>query len=118
MQISSFNSLNAQLLSNLEFQITFQISNSTGQLRIGINAKAGEQAVIDLIEAVSLQHRIDEVLKAEVVDADSKIVQTLDSAIRSRAANLPATVNSGDTLYVRIDEADPVRRRILLTAVS
>jgi exoribonuclease R len=81
-------------------------------------AKAVEQAVVDLIEAVSLQHRIGEVLKAEVVDAESKIVQTFDSAIRSRAAMLPAKVASGDIVCVRIDEADPVQRRVLLTAVG
>ncbi len=81
-------------------------------------AKAVEQAVIELIEAVSLQHRIGEILKAEVVDADSKIVQTFDSAIRSRAAKLPTTVNDGDIIEVRIDEADPLHRKILLTAVG
>lgn len=80
-------------------------------------ARAVVQAVIDLIEAVSLQHRLGEVLKAEVVDADSKIVQTLDSAIRSRAAKLPSTVNDGDIVSVRIDEADPVQRRVVLTSV-
>ncbi len=80
-------------------------------------ARAVVQAVIDLIEAVSLQHRIGEVLKAEVVDADSKIVQTLDSAIRSRAAELPPSVNDGDIVWVRIDEADPVHRRVALTSV-
>jgi len=58
------------------------------------------QAADDL-RAIELQHRIGEVLKAEVVDADSKIVQTLDSAIRFRAAKLPAAVISGDTIYVR-----------------
>lgn len=81
-------------------------------------AKAVETAVIDLIEAVSLQNRVGEVLKAEVVDADSKIVQTFESAIRSRAAKLPSTVSDGDIVNVRIDEADPSQRRILLTAVS
>ncbi len=38
-----------------------------------------------LVEAVSVQHRIGEVLQAEVVDAEeSGIVQTVDSAIRSK----------------------------------
>lgn len=84
----------------------------------GGRAKAVEQAVIDLIEAVSLQSRIGEVLQAEVVDASSKIVQTLDSAIRSRAAKLSSTVRDGDIVGVRIDEADPEHRKIVLTAVS
>ncbi|MFO0941010.1 MAG: RNB domain-containing ribonuclease [Pirellulales bacterium] len=84
--------------------------------RTGSRAKSVAQAVIDLIEAVSLQHRIGEILDAEVVDADSKIVQTVDSAIRSRVAALPP-VRDGDTVKVRIDAADPVQRKILLTAV-
>ncbi len=79
-------------------------------------AKGVDRAVIDLIEAVSLQHRIGEVLEAEVVDADSGIVQTYDSAIRSRAAKL-GRVNNGDIVRVRIDEANPAARRVVLTAI-
>lgn len=80
-------------------------------------ARSVSGAIIDLLEAVSLQSRLGEILKAEVVDASAKIVQTLDSAIRSRAANLPA-VNDGDIIRVRIDQADPVKRKVLLTAVT
>ncbi len=79
-------------------------------------AKGVDRAVIDLIEAVSLQHRIGEILDAEVVDADSGIVQTYDSAIRSRAAKL-GSVDNGDLVRVRIDDADPAARRVVLTAV-
>jgi exoribonuclease R len=75
-----------------------------------------ERAIIDLIEAVSLQDRIGEIIDAEVVDADSQIVQTLDSAIRSRAARIGSAEN-GDIIQVRIDEADPIRRLVKLTAV-
>ncbi len=84
--------------------------------RMGSRAKSVAQAVIDLIEAVSLKNRIGEVLEAEVVDADSKIVQTVDSAIRSRVAALPK-VRDGDIIKVRIDSADPVQRKIVLTAI-
>ena len=80
-------------------------------------AKSVAQAVIDLIEAVTLQPRIGEVLQAEVVDAEAKIIQTVDSAIRSRVAQLPQ-VRDGDMIQVRIDKADPKERRIVLTAVQ
>lgn len=76
-----------------------------------------DRAVVDLLEAVSLQHRVGEILDAEVVDADNGIVQTFDSAIRSRATKLPK-VENGDRVRVRIDLADPTNRKILLTAVS
>ena len=31
---------------------------------------------------------------------------------------LPATVGSGDIVYLRIDEADPAQWKVVLTAVS
>jgi len=76
-----------------------------------------DRAVIDLLEAVSLQHRIGEILLAEVVDAEAGIVQTTDSAIRSRATKL-SKVRNGDMVRVRIDDADPSNRRVVLTAVD
>ncbi len=75
-----------------------------------------DKAVIDLVEAVSLQDRIGEVLTAEVVDAEAGIVQTIDSAIRSRVAKLGPSKN-GEMVRVRIDHADPIKRKIVLTAV-
>ncbi len=74
-----------------------------------------DRAVIDLLEAVSLQHRIGEILEAEVVDAAMGIVQTHDSAIRAKATNLPKTEN-GATVRVRIELADPTTRTVRLTA--
>ncbi len=79
-------------------------------------AKGVDRAVIDLIEAVSLQHRVGEILEAAVVDAEAGIVQTFDSAIRSRAAQL-LNVSNGDTVRVRIDKADPSTRQVVLTAI-
>jgi exoribonuclease R len=79
-------------------------------------ARNVERAVIDLIEVVSLQDRIGEVLEAEVVDAELGIVQTYDSAIRSRAAQLGDVAN-GDKVRVRIDKADLATRQVVLTAV-
>jgi len=75
-----------------------------------------DRAVIDLIEAVSLQNRIGEILEAEVIDAEAGIVETTDFAIRSRAAQLKSAKN-GDRVRVRIDEADPKSRRVRLVAV-
>ncbi len=75
-----------------------------------------DRAVIDLLEAVSLQHRIGEVLEAEVVDAENSIVQTFDSAIRHRASNLSG-IENGAMVRVRIDDANPEKRTIRLTAV-
>ncbi len=80
-------------------------------------AKGVERAVIDLIEVVSLQGRIGEVLEAEVVDAELGIVQTHDSAIRSRAAQLRNVAN-GDIVRVRIDKADLRSRQVVLTALQ
>ena len=79
-------------------------------------AKGVDRAVIDLIEVVSLQGRIGEVLEAEVVDAEQGIVQTYDSAIRSRAAQL-RDVSNGDIVHVRIDKAELSTRQVVLTAI-
>ncbi len=76
-----------------------------------------DRAVIDLLEAISVQHRIGEILDAEVVDAESGIVQTFDSAIRSRATLLHDAPN-GTKIKVRIDGADPASRKVRLTAVT
>ncbi len=75
-----------------------------------------DRAVIDLLEAVSLQHRVGEILEAEVVDAEHGIVQTHDSAIRARATKLPR-VENGATVRVRIDVANPSTRTVRLTAI-
>ena len=71
----------------------------------------------ELVEAVSLQHRIGEILVAEVVDAEAGIIQTIDSAIRSKATQLHG-VENGVKVRVRIDSADPVKRTVRLTTVS
>jgi len=76
-----------------------------------------DRAVIDLLEAVSLQDRVGEILDAEVVDAENGIVQTFDSAIRARASQLFKAEN-GAKVRVRIDVADPTKRLVRLTAVS
>jgi len=79
-------------------------------------ASSVDRAVIDLLEAVSLQHRVGEILQALVVDAENGIVQTVDFAIRSRAAKLPQLMN-GTPVRVRIEVADPSTRNVRLTAI-
>ncbi len=76
-----------------------------------------DRAVIDLLEAISLQHRIGEVLVAEVIDANVGIVQTTDSAIRAKATELHGVIN-GDMVRVRIEVADPTTRTVRLVAVA
>ena len=75
-----------------------------------------DRVVIDLLEAVSLQNRVGEILEAEVVDAENGIVQTRDSAIRSKATTLPK-LDNGAMVRVRIDVADPSTRNVRLTAL-
>ena len=75
-----------------------------------------DRAVIDLLEAVSLQHRVGEILIGEVVDAANGIVQTRDPAIRARTMHLPK-VENGASVRVRIDVADPSTRNVRLTAI-
>jgi exoribonuclease R len=77
-----------------------------------------DQAVIDLLEAVSLQHRIGETIEAEVIDAQLGIVQTIDPAVRTKILQLPADVKEGDRLNVRIDAADPIKRRVSISVAS
>ncbi len=79
-------------------------------------SSAVERAVIDLLEAVSLQDRIGEILEAEVVDAAAGIVQTTDWAIRAKATALKNAAD-GDRVRVRIDAADPKTRTVKLAAV-
>lgn len=110
-----------RLANNLP--VTEELSTAITNLPTTMEKGAGRarsvaQAVIDLIEAVSLQPRIGEVLQAEVVDAETKVVQPFDSAIRSRAAQLPSGVREGDIVRVRIDVADPLQRKVVLTSIN
>lgn len=96
------------------------LTNQLSQLPVIMDRCEGrasnvDRAVVDLLEAVSLQHRIGEILEAEVVDAENGIVQTHDSAIRAKATQLPKLEN-GATVRVRIDFADPTTRTVRLSA--
>lgn len=122
-----------RLADRYVLDLSYQIANGQS-VEQGMLAKIGElptvmqrfearaanvdQAVIDLVEAVSLQHRIGETIDAEVIDAQLGIVQTVDSAVRSKILRLPAGVKAGDRVSVRIDAADPIKRRVSLSIVS
>jgi exoribonuclease R len=79
-------------------------------------AASVDRAVIDLLEAVSLQNRVGEIFEAEVVDARGEVVQIVDPAVRARVANLPR-LQDGEKVRVRIDSADIAARKVHLTAV-
>ncbi len=79
-------------------------------------AASVDRAVIDLLEAVSLQNRVGEIFDAEVVDAKGEVVQMIDPAVRARVANLPK-LEDGAKVRVRIDSADTGNRKVHLTAV-
>jgi exoribonuclease R len=78
-------------------------------------ARSVGSAILDFVEALTLQGRIGETLVAEVVDAQSGMVQALDGSIRSRVASLPRRTYDGDLVKLRIVSADPLARRVTLS---
>jgi exoribonuclease R len=74
-----------------------------------------DRAVVDLAEALVLEHRVGETFRGVVVDAGDKggSVQLLDPAVRARlkGANLPL----GKEVDVRLAEADVTTRRVTFT---
>jgi exoribonuclease R len=77
-----------------------------------------QRAVIDLAEAVVLQDRVGEIFTAVVTDVDQRgpRIQLCGQPIVSRLKD--ADVAAGETIQVRLDEADPETRRIAFTVVS
>lgn len=71
-----------------------------------------DRAIVDLAEAMALQHRIGEVFDGVVVEANHKggTVQLTDPAVRGKlqAANPPL----GKKVRLRLDEANPVKRSV------
>jgi exoribonuclease R len=110
----------ALLLANRQpvpTELTKQIDSLPEAMERGEGrASSVERAVIDLIEAVAVQHRVGEIFDAEVVDAKGEIVQMIDPAIRGRVSNLPK-LDDGAKVRVRIDSADTATRKVKLTAV-
>jgi exoribonuclease R len=71
-----------------------------------------EREAIDLVEAVTLQHRVGERFEAAVLDVDRgrATIQLVDPPVRTRIAL--DGVEPGDLLSVRLVAADPARRLV------
>jgi exoribonuclease R len=75
-------------------------------------AHALDRAVIDLAEAVVLQHHVGQRFEGVVVDATGHggTVQLAEPAVRARLDGCDLTL--GATVSVALEEADPVRRSV------
>ena len=71
-----------------------------------------ERAVVDLVEAVLLQDRVGDEFDAVALD-DQKVLLS-EPAVRARAEG---TYAAGDSLRVRLTEADPAKRRVHFEAL-
>ena len=71
-----------------------------------------ERAVVDLAEAIVLQHRVGEQFQAVVTDVDQRgpRIQLCGLPIVSRLKT--GEFAAGDTIIVRLEEADPETRKI------
>ena len=69
-------------------------------------AHALDRGVVDLAEALVLQHRVGEVFDGVVTDSGT--VQLAEPAVRGRLKDGPV----GEQVRVRLEEADPVRRQV------
>lgn len=76
------------------------------------------RAVIDLAEAVILQPRIGDTFAAVVTDVDQRgpRIQLCGLPVVSRLKD--ATVEAGERINVRLDEADPELRKIAFSVVA
>jgi exoribonuclease R len=74
-----------------------------------------DRAVVDLAEALLLEHRVGEVFRGVVVDAGDKggSVQLRDPAVRARLTG--QTLPLGEEVDVRLAEADVTARRVTFT---
>lgn len=81
-------------------------------------ASALDRAVVDGAEAVLLTGRTGEVFPAVVVATgnSSGVVQLADPPVRARCEGVDLPL--GQTISVRLVEADPAQRRVLFAAVS
>ncbi|MFN2539510.1 MAG: RNB domain-containing ribonuclease [Mycobacteriales bacterium] len=80
-------------------------------------ARALDRAVVDLAEAMVLQHRVGETFHAVVVEANHRggTVQLRDPAVRGKLdADHPPL---GKDVQVRLTEADPARRSVRFALV-
>ena len=77
-----------------------------------------QRAVIDLAEAIVLKDRIGETFAAVVTDVDQRgpRIQLCGLPVVSRLKDVE--VAAGDAIHVRLDEADPVTRKIAFSVVA
>lgn len=85
--------------------------------RAGAREAGANRAAIDLVEALLLRPRIGETVSAAVVSSDDKrssvVVGALAVQVWVDAPNLPI----GETMPLRVDDADPTTRAVRLTPV-
>jgi exoribonuclease R len=77
-----------------------------------------ERAVIDLVEAAILEHRVGSTHAAVVTDVDDRgaRIQLCDVAVVARITGVH--VEPGEQIRVKVAEADPERRVIAFTRVA
>ncbi|RNL64351.1 RNB domain-containing ribonuclease [Nocardioides marmoriginsengisoli] len=86
----------------------------------GRRANAYENAVINLVEAATLQGRIGETFSGVVVEADREDARKGDAVVRDAAVEAPVSGSQplpiGEELTLTLAEADPATRKVRFTA--
>jgi exoribonuclease R len=75
-------------------------------------AHALDRAIVDLAEAMVLQHRVGDVLEGVVVESGSRggTVQIADPAVRGKLAGADPPL--AQHVRVRVEQADPLTRSV------
>ncbi len=85
----------------------------------GRRAHAYENAVLDLVEAATLEHRVGETFEAVVLEADNDDQRKGSVMLRDPAVEAPVVSQSplpvGEDATVTLTEADPTTRRVRFT---
>ncbi|OWY62953.1 hypothetical protein B7486_55680, partial [cyanobacterium TDX16] len=76
-----------------------------------------QRAVVDLLEALVLRHRVGEVFPVTVTNRDDRgvTVQLADPAVLARVKGV--ALEPGSTVELRLDAADPLQRTVTFTPV-
>jgi exoribonuclease R len=85
--------------------------------RAGAREGGAARAAVDLVEALLLRPLVGSVVDATVVSADDDRSTVVVESLVVQAAIEGATLPLGETISVRVAEADPVARRVRLTPV-
>ncbi|MCB9011946.1 MAG: RNB domain-containing ribonuclease [Actinobacteria bacterium] len=82
-------------------------------------AEQVEAAVVNLVEAMMLSHRVGDVFPAVVTGAqnDGAQIQLRTPAVRANLKDVPK-LEPGETVEVRLEEADPARRLVRFALVA